>query len=400
MNQLKSRQKTNEPILRRTHESQKSYSLNINSVDELKSQIRLNGKNSQKSKISKVPKSNKSKRKILFSLCIIVKNEEKMLRDCLKSVDGLVDEIILVDTGSSDKTKEIAKEFGAKIFDFPWINDFAAARNESLKHATGEWILYLDADERVAPMNNKKLRNILQKADPKLGALLCTIESIHYADDDNQALHRGAYPRLFRNLGYPKINFTGRVHEQISPSIRDAGLGMLGSDIVIKHEGYNTTKDVMESKIKRNYKLLIDHVNEEPTNAYAWYQLGQTLAQMKLNKEAEEAILFAVECGNLSDSVYASAANSLSKMSGSRRDFEKALWWSEESLGKAPEQVYGMTLKANSLLQLKRGKESVICFEKALSVLADRKGIPQSGFDIMLSESSIREGLEKARKLL
>ncbi len=392
-----------ENIIKETSQSRKSYTLSINSVDELKSLLRSNPKKSKISKpsIHKSSQENKlNQNKVLFSLCMIVRNEEKMLRDCLESVSGLVDEIILVDTGSEDKTIEIAKEFGAEIFNFPWLDDFAAARNESLKHARGEWILYLDADERISPLNIEKLRKALSEADEKLGALLCTIESLHYIDEDNQELHRGAYPRLFRNLGYPKIKFTGRVHEQISPSIRDAGLGMLGSDIVIIHEGYNTTKDVMESKIKRNYKLLLDHIQEEPTNGYAWYQLGQTLAQMRLKEKAEESILFAIECGDLSDSVYASAANSLSKMSGSRRDFEKALFWSEESLKKAPEQVFGLTLKASALLQLKRAEESVSCFEKALLVLSDRKGNPQSGFDIMLSPKSIREGLEKARKLL
>src|SRR3989338_5592832 len=82
-----------------------------------------------------------------ISLCMITKNEEKYLEQCLNSVKDLVDETIIVDTGSTDKTKEIAKRFNAKVYDFKWADDFSAARNESLKHATKDWILILDADE-------------------------------------------------------------------------------------------------------------------------------------------------------------------------------------------------------------------------------------------------------------
>src|SRR3989344_364212 len=84
-----------------------------------------------------------------LSLCMITKNEEQFLEQCLNSVKELVDEIIIVDTGSTDKTTEIAGKFTDKIYDFKWCDDFSAARNESLKHATKNWILVLDADEQL-----------------------------------------------------------------------------------------------------------------------------------------------------------------------------------------------------------------------------------------------------------
>jgi glycosyltransferase involved in cell wall biosynthesis len=92
------------------------------------------------------------------SLCMIVKNEEANLAECLKSAADLFNEIVVVDTGSSDQTKETAAAFGAKVFDFPWCDSFAAARNESIKHATGEWIFWLDADDRLDAINHEKLR--------------------------------------------------------------------------------------------------------------------------------------------------------------------------------------------------------------------------------------------------
>src|SRR5690242_15059907 len=84
-----------------------------------------------------------------ISLCMIVKNEEASLATCLQSAADLVNEVIVVDTGSSDQTKAIAARFGARVHDFAWVNDFSAARNESLRQASGEWIFWLDADESL-----------------------------------------------------------------------------------------------------------------------------------------------------------------------------------------------------------------------------------------------------------
>src|SRR5262249_53566109 len=95
------------------------------------------------------------------SLCMIVKNEEKILAACLDSAADLFDELILVDTGSTDRTKEIAARYGARTFDFPWCDSFAAARNECLRHARGEWAFSLDADDMFDEPNRKKLRTLL-----------------------------------------------------------------------------------------------------------------------------------------------------------------------------------------------------------------------------------------------
>src|SRR5215467_136999 len=94
------------------------------------------------------------------SLCMIVRNEEQHLAECLECVADLMDEIVVVDTGSTDRTRDVAGRFGARVFDFPWVDSFAAARNESLRHATGDWIFWLDADERLTPPNRTKLRRL------------------------------------------------------------------------------------------------------------------------------------------------------------------------------------------------------------------------------------------------
>ena len=88
---------------------------------------------------------------MLFSAALIVKNEEELLEQCLRSLQGLVDETVVVDTGSTDRTQIIAQEYGARLYEFKWRNDFAAARNHALNQVRGEWVLYIDADERVRP---------------------------------------------------------------------------------------------------------------------------------------------------------------------------------------------------------------------------------------------------------
>lgn len=382
------------------HNSLKSNK--VSSVQQLKDRVKSKSAKiteTKSEKTSNIIDSNNFSQKPLITLSMIVKNEEKMLPGCLDSVKGLVDEIVIVDTGSIDKTKEIAISYGAKVYDFEWIDDFAAARNESLKYSTGKWILYLDADERIDIKNLdiNKLKNDLENAADNLGGVVITIESDHSNMDGSTEKHKGGYPRLFKNLGYPKIYFKGRVHEQITPSLMENNLGMISSDIKIIHEGYNIPEQEMQKKLKRNYTLLLRHVQEEPLNGYAWYQLGQTLGRLQLMKESEDAIRMAIKCGDLSSSVYASACSTLSQYSGNKTNYEDALYWAEESLKKAPNQIYGLNLKGYALLELKRKKEAKDIFKLAHNLWKSQKNsVPQSGFDIMVKEEIILNGLKRS----
>jgi glycosyltransferase involved in cell wall biosynthesis len=367
-------------------------------IAEVENAMKFNSSNNVVENVTIYCSNNHNKQ--LISVCMIVKNEEKMLEDCLKSVKNIADEIIIVDTGSADNTIEIAKKYDAKIFHFDWIDDFAAARNESIKNATSGWILYLDADERLTENSQLQIRNLVATSSEEVGGYFCLIESEHSKLDGSTEKHKGGYPRLFRNLGFPKIQFMGRVHEQISPSIIAAEKIILTSDIVIEHLGYNLPQAEMEQKVQRNYKMLLAHINEEPTNGYAWFQLGQTLGQMGLEKEAEDATIFAIKCGNLSNSVYASAAATLSQFRGRQKDYEKSLYWAEESLTKAPNQLYGLSLKAHSLLYLGRKKEAEPVFTEAinLSKSLTKSSIPKTGVDIDISEEVLLKGLNESRK--
>ncbi|MGQ9818426.1 MAG: glycosyltransferase [Candidatus Kapaibacteriales bacterium] len=336
--------------------------------------------------------------KILATLSMIVKNEEKYLAGCIESVLDLVDEIVIIDTGSNDRTKEIAQQYGAKIYDFEWKDDFALARNEALKFSTGRWIIYLDADERIVYPEPKILRRMLKEAPAEIGGFYCTIESEHFQMDGSTEIHRGGYPRIFRNLGFPKLRFIGRVHEQIAPSIFENNLQIAFSDIKILHLGYNQSREVMEAKIRRNYRLLIQHVQEEPLNGYAWYQLGQTLAQMTLFTEAEKAIRMAIQTKTLTKPIFANAASTLAKMLGNKGNYSEALFWAEKSLDAVPEQIYALHLKAYALLYLQRFEEAETFFNEVIKLLRSKKGMPLTGFDIQIPEEIVLKGLDMARR--
>lgn len=203
-----------------------------------------------------------------ITLSMIIKNEESFLGGCLDSVKGVVDEIVIVDTGSDDRSVEIAKNYKAKVIHAKWTNDFSEARNLALQHSTGDWILYLDADERLTE-SSKKLFKDLTSADKKLGIFCKVISETGF----NKAKSFMKYLRLFKNS--PGIKFTGRVHEQIEESLLNNGYQLAESDILIEHLGYNAGPEIIKAKAERNLKLLLEDYNLQPAG-YTAFQIGQT----------------------------------------------------------------------------------------------------------------------------
>jgi glycosyltransferase involved in cell wall biosynthesis len=203
-----------------------------------------------------------------LTLSMIVKNEEKYLRECLESVRGVIDEIVLVDTGSTDLTIEIAEEFNANIFHFDWIDDFSAARNFALSKSTGDWILYLDADERLDKNSLDELKR--KTSDTRKAGFYCTVKSTDSNDSHDNSIR---YIRLFANR--PEISFTGKVHEQIEESLNSNGYYITNSGIAIHHVGYNVSKEEKQQKAKRNLNLLLSEYESIKT-PYCAFQLAQT----------------------------------------------------------------------------------------------------------------------------
>jgi len=217
-----------------------------------------------------------------LSLCMIVKNEEQDLPLCLNSIKPAVDEIIIVDTGSSDKTKEIAGELGARVFDFPWSDDFSAARNDSILRATGDYILWLDADDRVDEGEVEKIRLLKQNFPWKKNrAYYLTVNSQSPADGETHFYQL----RIFPNVAGAR--FEGRVHEQIFYRLKDLGVESVQTDIVIRHTGYRDEATIRQ-KSERNLKIIENELEGDPQNVVLHYNAARTLGGIGRLAEAIE----------------------------------------------------------------------------------------------------------------
>ncbi|WP_405142502.1 glycosyltransferase [Paenibacillus sp. FSL H7-0942] len=218
-----------------------------------------------------------------ISLCMIVKDEEELLPHCLASVQGAVDEIIVVDTGSSDRSAEIAQQYGALVVRFEWCEDFAAARNAGLERASGDWILFLDADEALDRAAREQIRS--WTAVSGCDGLFLNIHN--YTGTGQQGVTVNPVLRLFRNA--PEHRFEGRIHEQIAAAIcrSNSEAAFHVTDMVIHHYGYQTAIVERKDKVNRNVRLLQQAVEEEPDQPFHHYNLGVEYLRVG---EAERAL--------------------------------------------------------------------------------------------------------------
>lgn len=206
-----------------------------------------------------------------ISACLIVKNEEKRLARCLRSLVGVVDEIIVVDTGSTDASIEIARSFGAKVSNFPWVDDFSAARNRALEHASSDWVLSIDADEWLAAGATEPIREALARES----AVAYRVTLVNHLDGDRREPE--SLTRLFRRRA--DIRFRGPIHEQVTESVAAivAGAGCEWLDlsgVSLDHDGYLASIAEERGKRQRNLRLLKRAVTASPDDDYLRYKLA------------------------------------------------------------------------------------------------------------------------------
>ena len=211
-----------------------------------------------------------------LTAALVVKDEEEHLSACLESLSGIVDEIVIVDTGSIDASPKIAERHGARVLNEPWRDDFAHARNVGLDAATGEWILYIDADERV---------ELTGQLDPALTRPEAVAAHVQFQASSRLTPYREH--RLFRNRD--DIRFRGQIHETVMPDIRalvkQDGLAIVEAPLSVRHLGYEGD---LTHKHQRNRPMLLKAVEGDPERIYLWHALGE--CEMGLNgPEAAEA---------------------------------------------------------------------------------------------------------------
>ena len=217
-----------------------------------------------------------------ISVCMIVKNEEENIECCLESIKEIADEIIIVDTGSTDQTVRLAQQYTDKIFSHPWEDNFSKARNQSIKYATGDWIFIIDADEELLTENTHLLLQAVQNEE--IDAIQIQVISEFQQERSESILNQ---TRLFRNND--NIYFEGRVHNRLvgfnNPKIYP---------LRIKHKGYDLTPSQLKTKFQRTVYLLKKDLQHNPNNPLPYHYLSCSYLSMEMYQEALDASLTAI----------------------------------------------------------------------------------------------------------
>jgi len=250
-----------------------------------------------------------------ISLCMIMRNEAKLLARCLKSVQGLVDEIIIVDTGSADNSIEIAKSFGARVYLSPWQDDFALPRNVGLEHAQGDYILIMDPDEVLYEKHHAAVRWLTRIKE--VSAFWIT--TLNYGSHSNEPNYRfikdgkcplGIYSgytpstktRFFRNgLG---IKFEGCYHELVDYYLVRKGIKVVKTDIPIHHWAHEFSQATPQHKKEFYLRLGEKKVKEWPTHSQAWWELAVTEMIYGYRERASRSIAKAINLGHNTQNQY------------------------------------------------------------------------------------------------
>lgn len=279
--------------------------------------------------------------KVTLSLCMIVKNEERYLPQCLESVKNLVDEMVIIDTGSEDRTKDIARIFGARVYDFPWHGDFSEARNFSLSKAKGDWILVLDADEVIAEKDHSIIKELIKK-NKKIAYQMTTRNYINrivtnwrynkgeYTEERGSGWMPSVKTRLFQNDKI--LRFENPVHELIDYAAHRGGYKLKHCKVPVHHYGKLNEKKT-EEKFEFYYDLGRKKLEEAENKPKALYELAIQASEMGRLEEArelwEELIRLKPDFGN--------AYISLSRVYCELSMFEKAAKAADKAVSIVPE---------------------------------------------------------------
>jgi glycosyltransferase involved in cell wall biosynthesis len=312
--------------------------------------------------------------KKLISLCMIVKDEETVLERCLQSVSSWVDEIIIVDTGSTDRTKYIAQQYTSSIYDFTWINDFSAARNESLRHATATWVLVLDADEYFSEKDAQTLRSTLQNTEPKEDTIYSISVLSFLGKQKGAVTGEAVVPRIFPN--YFGIHYSRPIHEQ--PTSRKGHfIPSLLLPIQIFHSGYIEETIAAKDKHKRNLAIFETVREKTGFSAYDHLMLGNQYLMMAQHEKALHHLKKSIQGKNKLGNLYKSALFSIMQVYYNMGKIADAWNFTEQHLG--PYLIYPDILAWKGVLLLRLGfiQQAKSLFHKAISVAEERANTGQ-----------------------
>jgi len=308
----------------------------------------------------------KRQKEIKISACVITKNEEAEIARWIENMQEFSDEQIIVDTGSTDRTIEIAEAYGVKVYHYDWQDHFGDAKNFAIEKATGEWIAFLDADEYFFSETVGRVRSVISEAEALLhpDAIMCSEINID-VDKNNIALGCSMALRLFRNL--KELRYHGKIHECIQHKIRDLVIYTDKNHLKIYHTGYSSKR--VEEKVFRNLKLLQDDiaVNGEGPQHYrylldCYHVLGEHDKAVKYGKLhlASKASSIGME-----SQVYINLINSMIFLGSAESEICE---YAREAIEKFPDLPDFYTCMAGSMLRQQKFSEAKPYLLKALAV--------------------------------
>ena len=349
-------------------------------------------------KLKPSKKLNPHKNKPLkISVCYIVKNEERNLPKSLDSVKDQVDEIIVVDTGSTDNTMEIAKGYGAKVFESPWNNDFSTPRNMALDNATGDWIVFLDADEYFPEATAHNLRALIEQGDKhNKEGLLVNLVNID-VDRNNKVLDTTYILRLYRKL--PGLKYHGRIHEELQKSNGEpiSKISMIPTNLLeLYHTGYS--EKINAQKAQRNLDMLLAElkITDHPENIYGY--IAQCYNGLKDYANAEKYTKLDIS-GGRRDTTFASSSYRilLNILAKDPKRMPERLKYIEIAKRDFPETPEFYAEHAECLAALNRYNEAVVEMEEAMRRYKSYNSLEPMIFSPKMAEAA-QKRLELWRK--
>jgi len=262
-----------------------------------------------------------------LSLCMIVRNEEPRIGQCLQSIAPYVDEMVVVDTGSTDRTREIARDCGARVFDFPWTDSFSEARNQSLAQARGQWIFWMDADDVISPECGAQLKELIRRHPDRDVAYQVQVRIP--PGPNEYSLSVVDHVKLFPNR--PDIRFEFCIHEQVLSSLRRAGMDIRFSDLYVTHANYDRSDAGQKLKRLRDFRLLQRDIREHPNHPFVLFNLGMTyLYAVKEFEVAAHYLRRSLDASHWQDSIVRKAYALLTSARICQQDWEQAAAANEE----------------------------------------------------------------------
>ncbi|MBM4423076.1 MAG: tetratricopeptide repeat protein [Chloroflexi bacterium] len=307
---------------------------------------------------SPAPHPDSSADRPTITLCLIAKNEAAYLPKLFESAREAVDEIVLVDTGSTDDTVAIGKSFNAKVVRYEWRADFAAAKNEALKHATGQWVLFLDGDMAIEEGGAAKIQAAV--ASGIAGAYNINIHS-PLADGVSEDIV--AQPWLFQNA--PGVEWEGAIHERILPSLQAAGLQPAHTDVVVYHFGY-ASREAVQRRASRNFAALRQRIESGWDNPIAHYYLGTTLITLSRPAEAIAELKKAIADSRLHWRLRANSHLSLIRAHALNGEPQAALQCAEEAVALYPKDRMAWTYRGQVAAGMSNHHLAIESFVRAL----------------------------------